>query len=179
MIENERLQIINAIKRNTFSTDDSIVAKVDATMKQRPWPTLRDASKAAGIGYSSYRFINRLLTLKTKNLPDQQKEKVERALASIDKTRSTSKAQSMMNEIIKEFWPKTPTPRKQKRVDKKNNKRLDQTLIHIRESCETTRDMEIPKDLSPRAAKEAAATLAESTVLIGRLIGRLLGEGEE
>jgi hypothetical protein len=80
---------------------------------------------------------------------------------------------------IAESRKKYEAKRRHKAQEPKRQKRLDQTLIHIRESCESTRDMEMPTRLDDAEIRKAVATLSVSIELIGQLMKRLLGEGDD
>jgi hypothetical protein len=130
-----------------------------------------EAAKLAGIGYESFVFIRKLLILKDQHIPQQVKAIIAEALDSVEKTRKIKHAEKMAGALIKKYWIRGKDGKAPKR-----QQRLDQTLITIRESCETTVDMEIPRDLSPQAARDAVVTLVASQELISRLCRRLLGD---
>lgn len=150
--------------------DRSVIEAVKTAMKEHPKDT-ESAAKSIGIDVKVYRLIMKLLTLQEGHIPHHHRETIDRALKLIEQTKRAAKARALTSGLIKELWQKKDDGKSWKR-----EKRFSQTLISISESCETTKDMEIPRDLSPAAAREATATLAGSMELIARLMRRLLGE---
>lgn len=134
-------------------------------------PSLAAGAHAIGLDHAAYSFIHKLLTLRGQHIPQRHIDLIDRALAQIDRQgRISSEVRDLTRETLGLWRHKKDDnlPRRQRR--------LDQTLINIRESCESTRDMEIPRDLSPAAVQEAIKQLAASGELICRLTRRLLGE---
>lgn len=175
-IDRRQASLVN-LKRaqfKNFADGESVVDAVKAGVKDHPGDLERGAS-AIGLSRRAYSFIHKMLVLQEQHIPQSHKETLRQALALVDEDKNISRARQLAGDVVDALWQKRKTPTK----TKMQNKRLDQTLIHIRESCECTRDMAIPRDLTPDAAREAVATLAASTILIGQLIRRLLGEGED
>lgn len=156
----------------------SVVEAVRATMVTHHRKK-EEGARTIGLDYRAYSFIIKLINLHDDPLQQQHKALIAEALAMIDKQKCLSGARQLTKGLEELLNRNRGRVRDVVSKTKKQNRRLDQTLIHISESCENTRDMEIPRDLSPQAAQEAIATLAASTVLIGQLMRRLLGKGEE
>lgn len=162
-----------------FKDDDrSVVEAVRVAMISHP-KNREDGARDVGIGQHTYSFIVKLIEIKSDRRHERHWPKIDAALSAIDKNRNALEARLITADFSDLFKRRVGKSRGEIRKTAKQNKRLDQALISIRESCETTSDMEIPRYLSQREALKAVATLAASSVLIGRFIGRLLGKGED
>ena len=146
------------------------------------------AAKSIPMDVGSYSLVRQLLLLLESHISNDEKDQVRRAIADIDSSGfwtkkiwlvdcpSVEAASLIVKKYVKRGRLKLS---KDKTGHQQIQRRLETTLIHIRESCESTADMEIPIDLSPADAKKAIATLARSTGHISRLIRRLSGENED
>jgi len=131
------------------------------------------AAKAIGIHKDNLRFVQKMLIIKNQRIPEEARAKIDEAIASLEKHRSMTKVRDLAGPILDQYWQKVKdAPAK----IKKQRRRLDATIVAIRESCDSTREMEIPRALTPQEARRAVAELAISIELIGRLMRQLLGE---
>jgi hypothetical protein len=167
--------------------DKSIVDDIKEAIVKFPY-NQHSGARMIGIANNDYRFIRRMILLSELDaVPVEDRQTLARAIEMLDTHKTVRFSRELADKIVEEHWSKykRPPPRTyeikqiQKRKQKDNQKRLDQTLLHIGEGCESTRDMDIPKDLTAAEIKHAAFTLASSIELMGCLMRRLLEQGED
>lgn len=124
-----------------------------------------------GMDSEVFAFISRLVTMRDESDPGSStRDTFDLALASIDQNKNTVVAARLVPEL----------GRTRGHADRRwHQRRLDQTLVHIRESCENTLYLEVPVEMTREEMLEAVAALSRSSELIARLMTKLLGRGEE
>ena len=151
-----------------FPADRSVVDEVQKAMAVYP-NSIQEGARAIGLDYRVFSLMNKLLVLRgQEGVPQEHRDTINAALQSIEDQRHARKAEVMTAEIIEQHW--------QSKGNDKARRRLEQTLIHIGESCESTVDMEIPKGLTQKEVREAVLTLNRSIEFVCRLTRRLMGE---
>jgi hypothetical protein len=139
------------------------------------------AAKMIGMDRDGFAFIRKLLILRDQHITQQDKSVIEHALDKIEQERGIKSVRRMVAPVLARLWHARSIVGV---IDlstkaKKHQARLDSTLLAIRESCESTRDLKLPRNLTPDDARKALTELAVSSELIAHLIRRLLGDGEE
>jgi hypothetical protein len=158
-----------------YKIEGSVIQAVKTGMEQHPNNASR-AAKFIHINKSHFSIFRKLVILQDRVIPQECRDQIEDIIKYAETNKRLDKAtRKKANDLITEYF-KFKDPR---HIIEKRQRRLDQTLIHIRESCESSKDMEIPNDLSQDDIRKAIATLAASTVLIGKLMRRLTGEENE
>lgn len=128
----------------------------------------------AGIDQRAYRFIKRLLVLSEQNLPTADKEIILSALDEIEKNRIITAAYRSAGAVVEKY-----SRRESSYTVGQRRLRFDKTVANIGVTCESTGELEIPRDLTQKAVNEAIASLSASIQQIGLLIRRLTGETTE
>ena len=151
-----------------FPADRSVIDEVQKAMAVYPG-NIQMGAKAISLDYRVYSLMSKLFVLRDQEgVPQEHRDTINAALQSIEAQRSVHKAEAMTAEIVEQHW--------QSKGNDKARRRLEQTLIHIGESCESTVDMEIPKGLTQKEVREAVLTLNRSIEFVCRLTRRLMGE---
>jgi hypothetical protein len=158
-------------RRIEFPDDQSIVQSVEES-------TSGEHTVKTKIGKHTTAFIAKLLALRGR-VSEEERSRIDKALASVDLTRSTATARVMTRELLDKYGIRGLNDGNRRRIkNRKQSRRLDSTLTSIREGCESTRDLELPH-LSNVESIEAVTTLLISMELMSKLIRRLLGVTEE
>lgn len=151
--------------------DKSILAEVKEAMRAFPGNAAL-AAKSINMGESSFRFIRRLVTLEARpSLPCANREVVQKCLSLIESERQLGSARKIINGIA--IQPDLKKDRSY--IVNTRRRRFDQNLTAINESCESTIEMELPKDINQDETLKAIRTLSRSVELIGKLLQKLVG----
>lgn len=162
----------------------SIVENVSRVM-ETPELNVVDAAKRAGMRTSTYAFVRDLILLRGRKLEPEDAEKIERALASLETSRSCQEARSLTLDIFERLLRRRSSLSSEDKIKKKRHslRRFEDTMTQIVESCDSTKGMEIPR-LTAEEILRHCADLAISIELISRLQRKMIGirdseEGEE
>lgn len=155
----------------------SVIELVRKGMQQYPKQGA-NAARLVGLNWRVFAFVRQLLILLDRPLSMSDRDAVITALTVVEKDRQFRPARRLVIKILDREFPSRRDRRELEtpHVIKKRMLRYDKTLMHIRESCESTVDMEIPRGLKPHDVKEALTSLAVSVELLGRLMHRLIGD---
>jgi hypothetical protein len=132
------------------------------------------AAKISGITYVNYVIVSRLIHIAENSLLNSEDRNIIQecfdAIEHDGKIRESVKQK--IAAVINEHWIRRKDA---PYVIARRRKRYEAALMTIYESCESTANMELPKDLNRDEAFDAVGQLGKSMTLLGKLIQRLTG----
>lgn len=159
--------------RFQLQPDVSVIDAVRKGMLAHPKKT-DAAALVAGINPRAYRLIRKLLILSEQNLPLDDKDAIKHALTIIEHTRGVGgQVEKLLQDVMERNWLKR---KENPHAIKQRMRRFDKTILHIQESCESSAELRIPRELASADVIHAIASLSASIEMIGRLMRRLAGE---
>jgi hypothetical protein len=134
------------------------------------------AARKIGIDREIFSVMKKLIILQDMlTVSSEDKVKIMLILGHIERERSYAPVRADADDVISRNW-KNKT--ELKKTEFRDRSRFEATMINVRESCESMREMNIPYDLNMTQRDEAIVTLTFSVMAIGSLIMRLVGEKE-
>lgn len=177
-----RLQKLNGKRsysssRFSLPENQSVMNSIKEAMEAFP-NDMESAAKVLSMSRSNFSFIRKLMILQEDQwVPREAKMSIQKCLASIEKEHRIERTVTKVGgDVIKRYWvvKKDRPARIAMRL-----KRFDQNMVAIRESCECTLDMVIPRELNQDEIADTISSLTISVEQINKLIRRLLGGKEE
>jgi hypothetical protein len=158
------------------TTAPSIIVAVQEAMECSP-KHQEDAAKLIDMHKESYSFIRKLIIIgQDPLLPKEDREKLDGVFTAIEKDRSLAHVRVPGRDLINRHWQKKKEP---SYVVNHRRRRFDQTIVAIREGCESTSEMTLPRDLKREDISDAISSLSMSIELISKLVRRLTGGSSE
>jgi hypothetical protein len=157
------------------SQEPNIIETVEQAMATFP-KRQDDAARSIHMHKDNFSFIRKLILIgRDPLLSREDREKLNECFRVLERERRIVDITEAGRDLIERRWIKR---KESPYVLSHRRKRFDQTIMAIRESCESTSDMMLPRDLERENIADAISSLATSVELISKLMRKLVGGTE-